>query len=524
MNGVEAEVGAAEFELSPGDRVQWDYRDWARHDAGARDRGAFPEPFLHGLGGRAPARAGRVRGLRGAGLPRRRATRSSARAFDLGAPRSARPGRRAWSASWSRAGPAARIVRGAADSRRARRRAGCSRASRATALARPARRARGAVARTVRPGTGGPRARDRARGQDELVWLVTGLDERGVERRCARSTRAGCATFAVAVDAGRWRSSRCREAAVSLVPVYRPPAEPAARGARRRRHRLLLRARAGGRALPPARSCWPRRSADGARRRGRRRGRELGRSLMLALPLALLVAIVNPLVYAGGDTLLVRGGELLGRRIDVTLEAIVAGRSAACGWWSSWWLFGLLRGRRSRRAAPAVPALLVPLGAHGLARHPARAGAGARRRCAWATRLAAARSRPRGWRSRARRSGALDRAVDVAAALEVRGYALGGRPPRRRRPWSRHDLRVGRRGARHRGAGARGRSRARAGRDLSDDRDRARPSGAGAVRALLPSRSRRSPGARPGSGWRVPERSAGAERLRLPLPRRRRRR
>ena len=69
-----------------------------------------------------------------------------------------------------------------------------------------------------------------------------------------------------------------------------------------------------------------------------------------------------------------------------------------------------------------------------------------------ATRMGdAARCRPHppgGSRWRARRSpGALDRAVDVAAALEVRGYALGGRTPRRRRPWSRHDWRVARRGA-----------------------------------------------------------------------------
>src|SRR5215218_7489838 len=54
-------------------------------------------------------------------------------------------------------------------------------------------------------------------------------------------------------------------------------------------------------------------------------GREIGRSLKLALPLALLIALVNPLVYAGGDTLLVRGGEVLGRRVDITLEAAVAG-------------------------------------------------------------------------------------------------------------------------------------------------------------------------------------------------------
>jgi energy-coupling factor transport system permease protein len=32
--------------------------------------------------------------------------------------------------------------------------------------------------------------------------------------------------------------------------------------------------------------------------------------------------------------------------------------------------------------------------------------------------------------------------VDVAAALELRGYGSAVRPARRRRPWSRHDIRV----------------------------------------------------------------------------------
>ena len=41
---------------------------------------------------------------------------------------------------------------------------------------------------------------------------------------------------------------------------------------------------------------------------------------------------------------------------------------------------------------------------------------------------------------RAVAAGALDRAVDVAAALEVRGYGTARRPPRMRAPWSRHDL------------------------------------------------------------------------------------
>ena len=41
---------------------------------------------------------------------------------------------------------------------------------------------------------------------------------------------------------------------------------------------------------------------------------------------------------------------------------------------------------------------------------------------------------------RAVTAGALDRATDVAATLEVRGFGSGGHPPRRRRPISRHDV------------------------------------------------------------------------------------
>jgi energy-coupling factor transport system permease protein len=37
--------------------------------------------------------------------------------------------------------------------------------------------------------------------------------------------------------------------------------------------------------------------------------------------------------------------------------------------------------------------------------------------------------------------------VDVAAALELRGYGSATRPARRRRPWSRHDVRVAAAGA-----------------------------------------------------------------------------
>jgi energy-coupling factor transport system permease protein len=37
-------------------------------------------------------------------------------------------------------------------------------------------------------------------------------------------------------------------------------------------------------------------------------------------------------------------------------------------------------------------------------------------------------------------SGSLDRAMDVAATLEVRGFASASRAPRQARPWSRHDF------------------------------------------------------------------------------------
>jgi energy-coupling factor transport system permease protein len=41
---------------------------------------------------------------------------------------------------------------------------------------------------------------------------------------------------------------------------------------------------------------------------------------------------------------------------------------------------------------------------------------------------------------RATTSGVLDRALDVAAALEIRGYGAARRPPRARAPYSRHDV------------------------------------------------------------------------------------
>ena len=173
-------------------------------------------------------------------------------------------------------------------------------------------------------------------------------------------------------------------------------------------------------------------------------GREIGRSLRFALPFALLIALINPLVYPEGDTLLVRGGEVLGRQIDITLEATAAGVLNGLRVIVIVTAFGLMSAavdpdqllrmfrRVSYRSAltATLATRLVPV----LARDATRMSDAARCRPHPPGRLTVAR---------AALAGALDRAVDVAAALEVRGYALGGRTEHRRRPWSRHDWRVG---------------------------------------------------------------------------------
>jgi energy-coupling factor transport system permease protein len=172
-------------------------------------------------------------------------------------------------------------------------------------------------------------------------------------------------------------------------------------------------------------------------------GRETARSLALALPLALLVALINPIVYQGGDTLLVRGWHLFGRSWDITLEATVAGLLAgfrvivviaACGLLSAAvdpdGLLKLFR-RLSYRSAltAALATRLVPV----IARDAARMSDAARCRPESPGRLAV---------TRAAVTGALDRATEVAAALEVRGYALASKPVAARAAWSRHDLGV----------------------------------------------------------------------------------
>jgi hypothetical protein len=52
VNGYEADRGAAEYRLHPGDVEWWDYRAWRGAGRAPVVVGAFPEPFLHGYGGK----------------------------------------------------------------------------------------------------------------------------------------------------------------------------------------------------------------------------------------------------------------------------------------------------------------------------------------------------------------------------------------------------------------------------------------------------------------------------------------
>jgi hypothetical protein len=52
VNGIEADEGAADYEISPGDVIQWDRHDWSETANVPAIVGAFPQPFLDGLGGK----------------------------------------------------------------------------------------------------------------------------------------------------------------------------------------------------------------------------------------------------------------------------------------------------------------------------------------------------------------------------------------------------------------------------------------------------------------------------------------
>jgi energy-coupling factor transport system permease protein len=172
-------------------------------------------------------------------------------------------------------------------------------------------------------------------------------------------------------------------------------------------------------------------------------GRQVRRAALVGLPIAIVIALVNPLVSNNGNTVIFRFGEVLGHRFDVTSEAILFGLVAGFRVLVLVAAFGLFNAvvdpdelmravrRFSYRSAltASLATRLVPV----LVRDATRMNEAARCR---------AKPAPRAMVARAALASSLDRAVDVAAALELRGYGSARRPARVRKPWSRHDVRV----------------------------------------------------------------------------------
>jgi energy-coupling factor transport system permease protein len=166
----------------------------------------------------------------------------------------------------------------------------------------------------------------------------------------------------------------------------------------------------------------------------------------MGLGLALLIVVVNALVVDRGETVLARLGHwpLLGQ-VDITLEAIVAGVSiglraavtmvAFCVYSACVDPDRVLRALRPVAARSALTASLVSRLV------PVAAADAGRLRDAAQLRGPGAAPVGRGPLARRLLAGSLDRAVDVAATLELRGYSLDVRRGARRREPSRHDAR-----------------------------------------------------------------------------------
>jgi energy-coupling factor transport system permease protein len=174
-------------------------------------------------------------------------------------------------------------------------------------------------------------------------------------------------------------------------------------------------------------------------------GRPVARAVLWSLPFAVVITAVNAVVVRDGVTVVFRGATVPGvGRLDVTAEAIAYGgvlglRAMAIIATAALLaatvdpdelLRALRRGSLRTGVTAALATHLIPV--------LARDG----RRLADAQRALTGGPPTTGARLgvlRAITAGALDRATDVAATLEVRGFG-GSRPRPRRRPLSRHDV------------------------------------------------------------------------------------
>jgi energy-coupling factor transport system permease protein len=185
--------------------------------------------------------------------------------------------------------------------------------------------------------------------------------------------------------------------------------------------------------------------------RGAGVARELQRALRTALIIGLPIVLVNVLVSREGLTVFARLGDLgpFGQG-NLTVEALVYGAvialkitvlvlitSLASLAIDPDAILRICRRLSFRSALTASLAVrMLPL----LAADAQRLADAQRTRPDGGPRGARAGARARAALLGAIVAGSLDRALDVAATLEVRGFAAAPRAPRLQRSWSRHDL------------------------------------------------------------------------------------
>ena len=200
VNGTEAAVGAAEYELSPGDVVQWDYRRWDGAMRVPAIVGAYPEPFVHGHEGkRLPVRVectddgdtacGEVtRRLRSLGVKAGRASLGSSGTTNVA---------RVVVGPWREA----RLVRAVAALDRGPDRSGVFARFRDDGHSLYLLDGSGRQVRKARLGTGLVAATSPA--ENELVWIVSGVDDRGTDAAArALDARRLRDAYAVAAEPG----------------------------------------------------------------------------------------------------------------------------------------------------------------------------------------------------------------------------------------------------------------------------------------------------------------------------------
>jgi hypothetical protein len=180
VNGVESEVGAADYDLSAGARIQWDYRPWDVAMRAPAIVGAFPEPFRHGFQGkRRPVRVE----CDDADSPECGDAKKALEAVDvpvagsaLGAPGTEKVTRLVVSL-W----PKARIVRGGHTLEEGPRANGIFARFSDDGRALDLLDEQGDVARRGHAGDGTGLVLAMRPRADELVWVVTALDRAGLE-------------------------------------------------------------------------------------------------------------------------------------------------------------------------------------------------------------------------------------------------------------------------------------------------------------------------------------------------------